>query len=111
MARSYEAVVQFALDALPHGPAIGLDHHAALYHLGRLRHVALNDNVLIPGRKIFFSGSDGRFGHGLFGGVLFTIAAISPSTVCGSASASTSRPHSRTVCDVIGPIDAILTPR
>ena len=58
-----EAVVELALQHLPDGVAVGLDDHAAFDDLGRLRHVALQDDVLIPGSEVLRAGSDRRFGH------------------------------------------------
>ena len=45
-------VVQLALQHFPDRVAVGLDDHAAFDDFGRLRHVALQDDVLIPGGKI-----------------------------------------------------------
>ena len=41
----FEAPVEVALDFLPDGVAMRLDHHAAFDHLGRLRQVALANDV------------------------------------------------------------------
>ena len=41
MAGGLEAVVEFALQQLPDGIAVGLNDHAAFDNLGRLGHVAL----------------------------------------------------------------------
>ena len=59
----FEAVVELALDQFPHGVAVGLDDHAAFDDFRGLRHVALQDDVLIPGGEILLAWSDGRFGH------------------------------------------------
>ena len=108
-------VVEFALEALPDRVAVGLDDHAALDDLGRLGHIALDDHVLIPGGEVFFSRSNRGICHEfdlpLVSLLYCTIAAMSPSIVCGSASASTSKPQSRTVCEVTGPIEATFIPR
>jgi len=63
VAGGFEAIVELALDDFPHGVPVGLDHHAALDDFGRLGHVALEHNVLIPGREILVAGSDTRFCH------------------------------------------------
>ncbi|MGA2905724.1 MAG: hypothetical protein ABSD98_18015 [Candidatus Korobacteraceae bacterium] len=63
MAGGFEAVVQLALQQFPDSVAVGLDDHAALDDLRRLGHVALQDNVLVPGCKILSARSDGRFCH------------------------------------------------
>ncbi len=44
----HEAIVEFTLQTLPHGVTVGLDDHAAFDDFGRLRHVALQDDVLVP---------------------------------------------------------------
>ena len=43
--------------------AIGFDDHAAFDDFGGLRHIALQNNVLIPRGEILRARSDGRFGH------------------------------------------------
>ncbi len=63
VAGGLEAVVELALQHLPDGVAVGLDDHAALDDLGGLGHVALQDDVLVPGGEILLARSDGRFGH------------------------------------------------
>ena len=63
VAGGLEAVVELALQELPDGVAVGLDDHAAFDDLGGLGHVALQNDVLIPGGKILSAGSDGRFSH------------------------------------------------
>jgi hypothetical protein len=60
---SFEAVVEFALDELPNGVPIGLDDHAAFDDLGGFGHIALHNDVLIPGGEVLPARSDGRFGH------------------------------------------------
>ena len=55
----FEAGVELTLQDFPDGVTVWLDNHAAFDYLGGLRHVALEDNVLIPGGEIFFAGSDG----------------------------------------------------
>ena len=52
MAGGLEAVVEFALEQFPDRIAVGLDDHAAFDDFGRLGHVALEDDVLIPGGEI-----------------------------------------------------------
>ena len=47
----------------PDRVAVGLDDHAALDDLGRFRHVALQDDVLIPRSEILIAWSDARFSH------------------------------------------------
>jgi len=59
VAGGFEAGVEFALEHFPDGVAVGLDDHAAFDDFGRLGHVALDDDVLIPGGEVFFAGSDG----------------------------------------------------
>ena len=66
VAGGLEAVVEFALQQLPDGVAVGLDDHAAFDDFGGLGHVALQNDVLIPGCKILSARSDGRFGHECF---------------------------------------------
>ena len=62
--------VELALQAFPHGPAgQALDNHAAFDDFGRLRHVAGENHVLIPGGKILGACCDGRFSHNF--GVFF----------------------------------------
>jgi hypothetical protein len=63
MAGGFEAVVKLALDEFPDCVAIGFDDHAAFDDLRRLGHVALENNVLIPSRKVLITRRDGRFGH------------------------------------------------
>ena len=63
MVGGFKALVELALHDFPNGVAVGLDDHAALDDLGGFRHVALDDDVLIPGGEILLAGSDGRFGH------------------------------------------------
>ncbi len=55
MPRRLEPVIQFTLHELPHRVAVGLDDHAALHDLRRLRHVPLQNDVLIPCRKILIA--------------------------------------------------------
>ena len=63
MAGGLEAVVELALQHFPDGVAVGLDDHAAFDDFGRFGHVALEDDVLIPGGKVLAARGDGRFGH------------------------------------------------
>ena len=63
MAGGLEAIVELALQDFPDGIAVGLDDHAAFDDFGRLGHVALEDDVLVPGSEVLAAGSDGRFGH------------------------------------------------
>ena len=62
-----EAPVEIGLDLLPDGVAVGLDHHAALDHLGRLGEIRLPDHVLVPLGVVLFPGGDLAlvFGHAL----------------------------------------------
>ena len=69
VAGGLEAVVELALQHFPDGVAVRLDDHAAFDDFGRLGHVALQHDVLIPGGKVLGSGSDRRFSH-LFEGHL-----------------------------------------
>jgi hypothetical protein len=41
MARGFKAAVEFALEQLPYGIAVGFDDHAAFDDLGRFGHIAL----------------------------------------------------------------------
>src|SRR5215472_7335844 len=63
VARSFETVIQFTLQQLPHGVAVGFDDHAAFHDLRWLSHIALENNVLIPSRKVLIACRDRRFGH------------------------------------------------
>ncbi len=63
MAGGFEAIVELALQQFPDGVAVGLDDHAAFDDFGRLRHVALENDVLIPGGEVLGAGRDGRLGH------------------------------------------------
>ncbi len=63
MAGGFEAIVQLALQHFPDGVAVGLDDHAAFDDFGRLGHVAMKHDVLIPGSEVLAALSDGRFGH------------------------------------------------
>ncbi len=63
VAGGLEAAVELLLEALPDGVAVGLDDHAALDDFGGLRHVSLEDNVLVPGSEILGARGDGGFGH------------------------------------------------
>ena len=63
MAGGLEAVVELALQQLPDSVAVGLDDHAAFDDFGGLGHVALQNDVLIPGGKVLSAGSNGRFSH------------------------------------------------
>ena len=63
VAGGFEAVVELALQQLPDRVAVGLDDHAALDDFRGLGHVALQNNVLVPGSKILTAGSDRRFSH------------------------------------------------
>src|SRR5208283_1205080 len=63
MASGLEAVVKLALQQLPNSVAVGLDDHATLDDFGGLRHVALQNHVLVPGSKILTASGDGRFSH------------------------------------------------
>ena len=56
MAGGFEAIVELALQDFPHGVTVGADDHAAFDDLGRLRHVALENDVLIPRGEIFRRG-------------------------------------------------------
>ena len=59
----FEAVVEFALHQFPNGIAVGFDDHAAFDDFGGLRHVALQNDVLIPRGKVLAARRNGRFGH------------------------------------------------
>jgi predicted transcriptional regulator len=63
VAEGFEPVVELALEPLPDGVAVRLDHHAALHDFGRLGHVALQDDVLIPRCEVLRAGGYGGFGH------------------------------------------------
>ncbi len=63
MARGFEAVVELALQQLPHSVAVGLDDHAAFDDFRRLGHVTLQNDVLVPGCKILSARSNRRFCH------------------------------------------------
>ena len=59
----FEPVVEFALDQFPNGISVGFDNHAALDDFGGFRHVALKNDILIPGGKVLAARRDWRFGH------------------------------------------------
>ena len=59
MPGGFKARIQFALQDLPHGVSVRTDNHAAFDDFRRLRHIALQHNILIPGGEIFLTGSDG----------------------------------------------------
>src|ERR1700735_4298803 len=63
MACGLEAIIELALDDFPDGVTVGADDHAAFDDLGRLRHVALENDVLIPRGEVTATGCDGRIGH------------------------------------------------
>ncbi len=63
MAGGLEALVELALQHFPDGIAIGLDDHAAFDDFGRLGHIAVEHDVLVPGSEVLAALSDGRFGH------------------------------------------------
>ena len=63
MTGGLEAIVQLALQHFPDGIAVGLDDHAAFDDLGRLGHIAMEHDVLVPGSEVLAALSDGRFGH------------------------------------------------
>jgi hypothetical protein len=63
VAGGFEAVVELALQQLPHSVAVGLDDHAAFDDFRRLGHVALQNDVLVPGCKILSARSNRRFCH------------------------------------------------
>ena len=63
MAGGLEAIVELALQHFPDGIAVGLDDHAAFDDFGRLGHVAMQHDVLVPGGEVLAAWSDGRFGH------------------------------------------------
>jgi len=58
-----EAIVELTLEQLPDRISIGFDDHAAFDDLGRLGHVSLEDDILIPSGKVLAARGDGRFGH------------------------------------------------
>ena len=66
MAGCLEAVIELPLQHLPDRIAIGLDDHAAFDDLGRLGHVALQNDVLIPGGEIALTRCNRRLCHKLF---------------------------------------------
>ena len=53
------SIVELALDPLPDCVAVGLDDHAALDDFGGLRHVALQNYVLIPCGEVCRASGDG----------------------------------------------------
>ena len=63
VAAGLEPGIELALEHFPDRVAVGLDDHAALDDLGGLRHVALQDHVLVPRREIVASESNRRFSH------------------------------------------------
>src|SRR5690348_16939444 len=75
VARSFEALIKLALQQLPDGVAVGFDDHAPFHDFRGLGHIASQNNVLIPTRKVVIACSDGRFGH--FGAALSVKVEIS----------------------------------
>ena len=63
VAGGFKSVIEFPLQQLPHGIAVRLNHHAAFDDFGGLRHVALQNNILVPRGKVLAAGRDWRFSH------------------------------------------------
>jgi hypothetical protein len=63
MSGGLKVIVEGALQRLPHCVAVGFDHHAAFDDFGGFRHIALEDDVLIPGGEVLGARSDSGFSH------------------------------------------------
>ena len=78
MAGGLEAIVQLALQQLPHGVAVGLDDHAAFDDFRRLSHVALQkdeltaDMTALEWLRQFAPLEEGQVIRGMLGRMLFS---------------------------------------